>query len=102
MSISFIVFKKRRGGFSSVQGRPKKPSLNRVKTLQKSNFLNDTIIIIMNDYGPRFVANRATFQGRLEERLPLMSVTIIITIIILIKSYKYNNNYYFNTCKFKR
>ena len=33
MSISFTVLKKRREGGASVQGRPKKPSLNRVKNL---------------------------------------------------------------------
>ena len=49
---------------------------NFIKTLHKSNLLNDTILIILGDHGPRFFANRATFQGRLEERLPLMSVTL--------------------------
>ena len=49
---------------------------NFLQILNKSNFLNDTILIIMSDHGARFVANRATFQGRLEERLPLMSITL--------------------------
>ena len=35
------------------------------KTSQQSNLLNNTILIVLSDHGPRFLANGATLQGRL-------------------------------------
>jgi hypothetical protein len=46
-----------------------------VKNLKQENRLNDTILIIFGDHGFRYGESRATFQGHLEERLPLLSFT---------------------------
>lgn len=46
-----------------------------LKGLSEGNFLNDTLLIVMSDHGFRYGEARATFQGRFEERLPLMSFT---------------------------
>lgn len=46
-----------------------------LKGLSEGNLLNDTLLIVMSDHGFRYGDTRATFQGRFEERLPLMSLT---------------------------
>ena len=47
-----------------------------LKRLQSENFLNDTMLVVMGDHGFRFGEARTTLQGKLEERLPLLSVTL--------------------------
>ena len=47
-----------------------------LKRLQTENLLNDTMLVVMGDHGFRFGEARATLQGKLEERLPLLSVTL--------------------------
>ncbi|KAJ7370610.1 hypothetical protein OS493_031346 [Desmophyllum pertusum] len=46
-----------------------------LQTMEKESFLNNTLLIIFGDYGPRFSAFRKTIQGKLEERFPFMSIT---------------------------
>ena len=46
-----------------------------LKDLWEGNALNDTLLIVMSDHGVRIGDARATLQGKLEERLPLMSLT---------------------------
>lgn len=46
-----------------------------LRGLSEGNLLNDTLLIVMSDHGFRYGQTRATFQGRFEERLPLMSLT---------------------------
>ncbi|XP_048575721.1 uncharacterized protein LOC116604845 isoform X2 [Nematostella vectensis] len=45
------------------------------KTLENENHLNNTIVFVFGDHGARFGELRKTLQGKLEERLPHMSVT---------------------------
>ncbi|VVD00668.1 unnamed protein product [Leptidea sinapis] len=45
------------------------------------NFLNtgrgeDTMLLVFGDHGPRYAKVRATLQGKLEERLPLMAIRL--------------------------
>lgn len=47
-----------------------------LKDLHEGNALNDTLLIVMSDHGARVGEARATFQGKLEERLPLMAITL--------------------------
>ena len=46
-----------------------------LKDLSEENLLNDTLLVVMSDHGFRYGDTRATFQGKLEERLPIMSLT---------------------------
>ncbi|KAJ7370611.1 hypothetical protein OS493_031347 [Desmophyllum pertusum] len=46
-----------------------------LQTMEKESFLNNTLLIIFGDHGPRFSAFRKTIQGKLEERFPFMSIT---------------------------
>ena len=46
-----------------------------LRDLSNGNLLNDTLLIVMSDHGFRYGQTRATFQGRFEERLPVMSLT---------------------------
>lgn len=43
--------------------------------LRDDGHLRNTLLIIMGDHGARYSRVRNTLQGRLEERLPMMSVT---------------------------
>ena len=43
--------------------------------LEQSNYLNNTLLIVMGDHGARYSAVRFTTQGKLEERMPMMSLT---------------------------
>ncbi|XP_075987652.1 uncharacterized protein LOC142984134 isoform X2 [Anticarsia gemmatalis] len=45
-------------------------------TLVQRNVLEDTIVMVMGDHGPRYANVRDTFQGKLEERLPLMCILL--------------------------
>ena len=47
-----------------------------LETLEKESFLNNTLLIIFGDHGARFSDLRKTIQGKLEERLPFMSITL--------------------------
>ena len=46
-----------------------------LRGLSQANVLNDTLLIVMSDHGVRIGDARVTLQGKLEERLPLMSFT---------------------------
>lgn len=46
-----------------------------LKDIHKSEFLNNTILMIMSDHGHRYADVRNSIQGKLEERLPFMSFT---------------------------
>ena len=46
-----------------------------LKYLQGSGHLKNTLLIVMADHGARYSAVRKTVQGKLEERLPMMSLT---------------------------
>lgn len=41
--------------------------------LKKKGFLEDSVVIVMSDHGARYSKVRKTVQGKLEERLPMMS-----------------------------
>jgi len=47
-----------------------------LQTLENENFLVNTLLIIFGDHGARFSDLRKTIQGKLEERLPFMSITL--------------------------
>lgn len=47
-----------------------------LKDLHQGNALNRTLLIVMSDHGARVGEARETFQGKLEERLPLMAFTL--------------------------
>lgn len=46
-----------------------------IKNLKERNFLNNTLLVVFGDHGFRYGDSRATLQGHLEERLPLLSFT---------------------------
>lgn len=45
------------------------------ESLQRENLLNDTLFITMSDHGARFEEVRQSPQGKLEQRLPFLSLT---------------------------
>lgn len=47
-----------------------------LETMEKESFLDNTLLIIFSDHGPRFSNFRKTIQGKLEERFPFMSMTM--------------------------
>ena len=47
-----------------------------LQTLENENFLKNTLLIIFSDHGARYSDLRKTIQGKLEERLPFMSITL--------------------------
>ncbi|GJQ86031.1 hypothetical protein Trydic_g14975, partial [Trypoxylus dichotomus] len=47
--------------------------LDFLKNLEKSGILDNTVLILMADHGPRFSKIRNTIQGKQEERLPFFS-----------------------------
>ena len=49
--------------------------LSLLQDLDQSNHLNNTLLVIMGDHGPRYGKARALIQGKLEERLPLFSMS---------------------------
>ncbi|XP_028406249.1 uncharacterized protein LOC114528742 [Dendronephthya gigantea] len=49
--------------------------LSLLQDLKQSNTLNNTLLIIMGDHGARYGSARALMQGKLEERLPLFSMS---------------------------
>ncbi|KAK3751782.1 hypothetical protein QZH41_013246, partial [Actinostola sp. cb2023] len=46
-----------------------------LQTMDRESYLDDTIVFIFGDHGVRFGSMRQTIQGKLEERLPHMSIT---------------------------
>ncbi|KXJ21202.1 hypothetical protein AC249_AIPGENE1483 [Exaiptasia diaphana] len=46
-----------------------------LQNMEKEDFLEDTILFIFGDHGIRYGKMRQTIQGKLEERLPHMSIT---------------------------
>ena len=49
--------------------------LSLLKDLKQNNHLNNTLLIVMGDHGNRYGKARTLMQGKLEERLPLFSMT---------------------------
>ena len=47
-----------------------------VKRLHTKNLLNNTMLVVMGDHGFRYGGARSTLQGKLEERLPFLSITL--------------------------
>ncbi len=45
-----------------------------LQMMQTNGYLDHTMLIIMTDHGARFSSLRNTYQGKLEERLPFMSI----------------------------
>ncbi|XP_060078647.1 uncharacterized protein LOC132558133 [Ylistrum balloti] len=45
-----------------------------LKYFEKSNFLDNTLLILMSDHGARYSRVRHTIQGKLEERLPMFAL----------------------------
>lgn len=52
------------------------PYYRMLKNLQKKQLLNNTVVIFMGDHGSRYGSLRNTFQGRLEENLPGLFLTL--------------------------
>lgn len=46
-----------------------------LQRMKKESFLNSTFLIVFSDHGARFSEARKTIQGKLEERLPFLSIT---------------------------
>lgn len=46
-----------------------------IKKFDEESFSTNTLLIIFGDHGARFAAQRKTIQGKLEERLPFLSLT---------------------------
>nr|XP_049707712.1 uncharacterized protein LOC110377994 [Helicoverpa armigera] len=47
-----------------------------LKTLEDRGALEDTLVMVMGDHGSRYSKLRNTYQGRMEERLPLMAILL--------------------------
>ncbi|KAF5293097.1 hypothetical protein FQA39_LY13707 [Lamprigera yunnana] len=47
-----------------------------LNSLSKNNFLKDTALFFISDHGIRWGAIRATYQGRMEERLPFLFIVL--------------------------
>jgi hypothetical protein len=48
--------------------------LDFLKLMYKRGYFDNTIFILMTDHGARFSSLRKTYQGKLEERLPFISI----------------------------
>ena len=48
---------------------------NILQVMEEESLLENTLLIIFADHGPRFSNFRKTIQGKLEERFPFMSIT---------------------------
>lgn len=57
-------------------GAAEKDFLQFFKSIWKSGYLNDTMLVVMGDHGARTGDFRFTIQGKLEERLPMLSITL--------------------------
>ena len=47
-----------------------------LKSIRDSGFLKDTMLVVMGDHGARTGEFRSTTQGKLEERLPMLSIVL--------------------------
>lgn len=47
-----------------------------LKDMKRTGYLENTFLVIMGDHGIRYGAIRKTMLGKLEERLPLLSISI--------------------------
>ncbi|XP_060807916.1 uncharacterized protein LOC106138246 isoform X2 [Amyelois transitella] len=54
--------------------------VNFLSTLKDEGHLENTLLFVMGDHGPRYANVRNTYQGKLEERLPLMAVVLPATL----------------------
>lgn len=50
--------------------------LDFLKILKSSGILENTLVFVMADHGPRYSEYRSIYQGRIEERLPFMSMLV--------------------------
>ncbi|XP_050555632.1 uncharacterized protein LOC118276592 [Spodoptera frugiperda] len=50
--------------------------LDFLKMMTAKKMLEDTMLIVMGDHGPRYTPTRSSHQGMLEERLPFMSLML--------------------------
>lgn len=50
--------------------------VNFLEDMKKTGYLDNTFLIIMGDHGIRYGAIRKTMLGKLEERLPLLSISV--------------------------
>ena len=46
-----------------------------LQQMKEEAFLDSTLLVVFGDHGLRFSAQRKTLQGKLEERLPFLSIT---------------------------
>ena len=65
------------------------------KSMRDSGFLNDTMLVVMGDHGARTGEFRSTMQGKLEERLPMLSIALPDN--FLLKHSKLAKNFKSNT-----
>lgn len=47
-----------------------------LRNFKAKGALENTLLIVMSDHGSRFTALRRTYQGKIEERLPLMAIVL--------------------------
>lgn len=47
-----------------------------LKALEKNRVMENTLLMVMGDHGPRYANVRDTLQGKQEERLPLMAILL--------------------------
>ncbi|KAJ2939083.1 hypothetical protein O0L34_g10273 [Tuta absoluta] len=52
------------------------PFVDFLTGLQERGVFKDTLLIVMGDHGPRYADVRQTLQGKMEERLPFMSIRL--------------------------
>ena len=50
--------------------------LNFIESMKAKGYFEDTIFILFGDHGARFAGFRETMTGKLEERLPFLSITL--------------------------
>ncbi|XP_047024128.1 uncharacterized protein LOC124633079 [Helicoverpa zea] len=48
--------------------------LSFLETLKRKKVFEDTLVIVMGDHGSRFSKYRSTYQGKIEERMPLTAI----------------------------
>ena len=66
------------------------------KSIRDSGGLNDTMLVVMGDHGARTGSFRSTMQGKLEERLPMLSIALPDNFRLkypeLVKNFKLNTD----------
>ena len=76
-------------------GAAEKDFLEFFKSIWKLGYLNDTMLVVMGDHGARTGDFRYTLQGKLEERLPMLSIALPISFHL--KYPEFANNLKLNT-----